>query len=178
MKKYFLKSNGQELKVGQVIELSVPVETSYGKGMAVTKVIVTEKTLTKLIADEFVIEVDPTQEAMKTALNEITPPLRALAAKANIDLTHAYMVCALLFDMSPTAHLSLLIESLAFTRNKGKVIQNDVVWWLHPGQGYNPSRITANNPLTNRGPVFYDYKDAIEAYNILQPLIKEFFDGK
>lgn len=178
MKKYFLKSNGQELKVGQVIELSIPVETSYGKGMAVTKVRVTEKTLTKLIADEFVTEVDSTQEAMKTALNEITPPLRALAAKANIDLTHAYMLCALLSDLSPTAHLSLLIESMTFTRNKGKVIQNDVVWWLHPGQGYKPFRITANNPLTNRGPVFYDHKDAVDAYNILHPFIEEFFNGK
>lgn len=177
MKKYFLKSNGQELKVGQWIDLSVPVETSYGKGKAITRVKVTEKTLAKLVEDEFV-EVRSNEEALKDALKKVTPFLKALTAKANMDISHAYMLCALVSDMSPMAHLTLLIESLACARNKGKLIKNDVVWWLHPGQGYKPTGMSSSNPLVNRGPVFYDQKDANDAYDMIHPFIEEFFNGK
>lgn len=58
MKKYFLKKNKQEVKLGDEIKMETPVDTSYGKGVATVIVTVTEAILKKLISDGFVYEVD------------------------------------------------------------------------------------------------------------------------
>lgn len=175
MKKYFLKSNGQELKVGQKIELSVPVETSYGAGVATTKVDVTEEVLTKLVADGFASEVDTQRELLKKAIDKITPSLNTLVSKVDFDTEDGYLLCALLSDLSPMAYLTILIESMALTKNQGKTKDNKV-WWLNPAAGFKPTIISTNNPFVNKGPVFYNQVDAIEAANILQPFIGEFFN--
>lgn len=51
MKKYFLKTGKtkREIKIGDEIKLSKPVDTPYGKGETVVTVNVTEESLKKLI---------------------------------------------------------------------------------------------------------------------------------
>lgn len=61
MKKYFLTKNNQELKVGDKIKLTKPVNTSYGEGMVVTEIKVTENTLEKLVEDGFVRVEEPNE---------------------------------------------------------------------------------------------------------------------
>ena len=38
MKKFFLKENGKEVKLGEKIQISTPVNTSYGEGKAQVEV--------------------------------------------------------------------------------------------------------------------------------------------
>lgn len=171
MKKYFLKSNGQELKVGQVIELSVPVETSYGKGTATTKLVVTEENLTQLIQDEFVVEKDSLKEAIK----EIMPCLKPLSAKVSLDTIHAVMLCEVLYNMSPKAHLQLLIEGIATIKNKGKHIKDNTVYCMTPFDGFHVVAIDYSPKLVKGATVFYDNKDALVAYQMIKPFIEDLY---
>ena len=55
MKGYFLKDGGREVKLGQIVEISTPVNTSYGEGTAYVNVELTEETLPELISDGFIL---------------------------------------------------------------------------------------------------------------------------
>lgn len=55
IKKYYLKKGHQELKFGDVVTLSTPVDTPYGKGEAQVEVTVDENIMRQLIKDNFVI---------------------------------------------------------------------------------------------------------------------------
>jgi hypothetical protein len=167
MKKYFLKSNGQEIKLGQKIELSVPVETSYGKGTATTKLVVTDETLIQLIEDGFVVEKD----SLKSARKEIMPCLKPLSAKVNLSTIHTSMLCEILYDMSPKTHLQLLIEGIATTKNKGKHIKDNTVYCMTPFDVFHVVAVDYSPKIAKSAVVFYDQKDAIEAYHMLSPFI-------
>lgn len=171
MKKYFLKSNGQEIELGQKIELSVPVETSYGEGTATTKLVVTRETLTQLIQDGFVIEKDP----LKSAINEIRPYLKPLSAKIGLDTIHTSMLCDILYNISPKTHLQLLIEGIATTKNKGKHIKDNTVYCMTPLDGFHVVAVGYSPKVVKNAIVFYDQKDAIEAYHMISPFIKDLY---
>ena len=57
MVKYYLK-NGQEVKIGNTVEIRKPVDTTLGKGTATVNVLVTQATLELLIKEGFVVKKD------------------------------------------------------------------------------------------------------------------------
>ena len=45
MKKFFLKENGKEVKLGEKIQISTPVSTSYGEGRTQVEIEISPATL-------------------------------------------------------------------------------------------------------------------------------------
>ena len=171
--KYFLKSNNQEIKLGQTIELSTPVDTSYGKGAAIVKVTVTEPVLAKLVEDGFVKNVLEEKDA-KSPLASLKPFYKSIARENNISLLDAINLCEIIYEMCPTAHLELLITTIAKVNNRNKPVGNNV-WWLNPLKGYKPTVASSNI----KGVVFFHTEQgASEAYILLKPFIDEILDGE
>lgn len=170
MKKYFLKESRQEIAVGQTIELTTPVTSSYGEGVAVTKVKVTESVLKKLIRDGFVVEEDPEEEQIKQAIVNLRPYIKKLAKKMGISYNSAYMFLSMLSE-HPLTHLTMLIEAMSNSMNEGKALDSSY-YILHPLYGFTPYKVTIKGTSKNLTPgLFYNKADADAAYHILKPFI-------
>ena len=171
MKKYFLKESKQEIAVGQTIELTTPVTTSYGEGVATTEVKVTESVLKKLISDGFVVEEDPEKEQVEQVIVKLRPYIKKLAKRVGISYSSAYVLLGMLAKY-PMAHLTMLIEIMAASMNEGKTAGNSC-FVLHPIHDFIPCRVRRHIPGS-----FYSEADATNAYNILKPFITAFLSGK
>ena len=183
--KYFLKKNNEELKIGQTIELSTSVDTSYGPGVATTKVKVTEPVLKKLIDDGFVVEKEEdkkgseaterkTKENIIKAVVNLKPYIKRFAKSNGLDLPEAFMFLSLIADASMIAHLDILIGAIAEVKNRDKTAK-DEVYFLNPASDYKPTAVTRkHNGITT----FADKADAEEAYKLLLPIIRYMLDGK
>lgn len=171
MKKYFLTKNNQELKVGDKITLTKPVTTSYGEGMVMTEIRVTEDILEKLVKDGFVRVEEPNEfEGMAEGMVErLKPYIRRIARKNHIDFPTACTLLGAMLAVSPKAHLQLLVETIAEVKNRGKE-PGENTWYLNPLTSYKPVQIEGN-PTT--ATVFYDALDALEAHGVLLPFIKD-----
>ena len=172
MKKYFLTKNNQELKVGDKIKLTKPVNTSYGKGMVVTEIKVTENILEKLVEDGFVRVEEPDES--ESMVERLKPYIRKIARKNHIDFPTACTMLSVMLEVSPKAHLQLLVETIAEVKNRDKEPGKDT-WYLNPLTSYKPVQIVGN-PTT--ATVFYEAGDALEAHRTLLPFIKDILDGE
>lgn len=177
--KYFLKKNNEEIKIGQTIELSTSVDTSYGPGVATTKVKVTEPMLKKLIEDGFVVEKKEKKESNKVdditnTIIALKPYLKKIGKKVGFDLHEVMMLLSIVSGVSKAVHLGIFIEVIAEAKNKGKTIKNKA-YYLNPIYGYKPSPVIGN---FNGAPVFADLEDAEEVYKLLLPLIEDALHGK
>lgn len=172
MKKYFLTKNNQELKVGDKITLTKPVDTSYGEGMVVTEIKVTEDILEKLVKDGFVRVEEPDES--EGMVERLKPYIRKIARRNHIDFPTACVMLGAVLKVSPKAHLQLLVDTIAEVKNRGKESGKDT-WYLHPLASYKPVRI-AGNPTT--ATVFYEAGDALEAHRTLLPFIKDILNGE
>lgn len=172
MKKYFLTENNQELKVGDEIRLTKPVNTSYGEGMVVTEIKVTESILEKLVGDGFV-RVEESDKSGGT-VEKLKPYIKEIARKNHINFPVACAMLGAVLEVSPKAHLQLLAETIAEVKNRDKEPGKDT-WYLDPLVNYKPVQIAGNRATAT---VFYEAGDALEAHRTLLPFIKGILDGK
>lgn len=173
MKKYFLKSTKEEIKVGNKIQLKKKMNTFYGEGILTTDVTVTEKILKKLISDGFVY----IQEENGNVVNHkaLKPYISEFARKSNLSLFEAYITLLYILEISPRAYLATITEIIAEVKNANKE-PGKYCWYLFPLYNYKPIQI-AGNPTTVTA--FYNEEDAREAYNLLLPVVKNILiDGK
>lgn len=164
MKKYFLKESKQEIAVGQTIELCVPVTSSYGKGVATTEVEVTESVLKKLISDGFVVEEDSEEKSIRQAITKLRPYIKELAKRYGITFNSAYVLLGMVSGC-PLTHLTMLIEIMADSMNKGKAFEG-YCFVLNPIHDFSPRVVKKPVPGS-----FYSEEDAKTAYSILKPFI-------
>lgn len=172
MKKYFLTKNNQELKVGDKIKLTKLVDTSYGEGMTVIEIKVTENTLEKLVKDGFVRVEEPDES--EGMVEKLKPYIRKIARKNHINFPAACAMLSSVLEVSPKAHLQLLVEAIAEVKNRDKE-PGKYTWYLNPLISYKPISIVGN-PTT--AIVFYEEGDALEAHRTLLPFIKDILDGE
>ena len=170
MTRYFLKLTGKEVNLGDTIEIVSNTTTDYGEGTLHTKITLTEKIIPKLISDGLI--------EIKTDFNMEVPAIimavyREIAKDSGIGLFKIMRTFSLLRNISKKAYLTALIETIANKKNKGKKL-GDKVYWLMPSLGYKPFPITGKIP---KGVVvFVEEEDAIKAYQLLKPVIKELFN--
>ena len=169
MRKYFLVKNNQELKLGDVIKMTKPVDTSYGKGETTVKIKVDLTTLNQLVEDGYVRVEDYSKEEFE----KITPYIGRFSHKHSISFSEACVVLAGLCKISPRAHFQLVLETIAEMKNKGKKPVKKV-WYLNPFADYKPVIVDYNPAIIS----FYSEKDALDAYNVLRPFIEELVNGK
>lgn len=172
MKKYFLTKNNKEVMVGDKITLTKTVDTPYGEGIMMTEIKVTEDILEKLVEDGFVRVEEP--DEAEGIIERLKPYIRRIARKNHIDFPIACAMLGTVLNVSPRAHLQLLIEAIAEVKNRGKKSGKDI-WYLNPLASYKPVRIIGN-PTT--ATVFYKAEDALEAHKTLLPFIKGILDGE
>lgn len=176
MKKFFLKEDGKEVKLGEKIQISTPVNTSYGEGKAQVEVEVSLATLKKLVDDGFVIVKDdePQKTEAQIFFDNLKPYFRRFARKNGMSLPSCIGYFFLLFKVSKRAHLLVLLETIAEVKNR-EVKNRDLkkgpkVYWLNPAANYSPVEVVGN---PNNAVVFYSAKDALDAHRLLLPLIKD-----
>lgn len=171
MKKFFLKEDGKEVKLGEKIQISTPVNTSYGKGKAQVEVEVSPATLSKLVEDGFVIIKgdEPQKTEEQTFFENMKPYFRRFARKNGIPLYYCIEYFSLLYETSKRAHLLVLLETIAEVKNRD-LKKGPKVYWLNPAANYSPVEVVGNH---NNAVVFYSVKDALDAHRLLLPLIKD-----
>ena len=170
MKKFFLKEDGKEIKLGDKIQISTPVNTSYGGGIAQVKVEISPATLKKLEDDGFVTVKDdePQKNEAQIFFENMKPYLRRFARKNGMSLPACMGYFLLLSETSKRAHLLVLLETIAEVKNRD-LKRGPKVYWFNPAANYMIEVI--DHP--NNAVVFYSKKDALDAYELLLPLIKD-----
>lgn len=171
MKKFFLKEDGKEVKLGEKIQISTPVNTSYGVGKAQVEVEVSPATLKKLVDDGFVIIEDdgPQKTEAQIFFENMKPYFRRFARKNGMSLPSCMGYFLLLAETSKRAHLLVLLETIAEVKNRD-LKKGPKVYWLNPAANYSPVEVVGN---PNNAVVFYSAKDAFYAHRLLLPLIKD-----
>lgn len=173
MKKYFLKKNNKEIKVGDKVKLTKNTTTTYGIGTTVVEVTVTEETLKQLIKDGFV-EVKDDEVSFEDLYSKVKPYLRRIVRKTDLSFPSACVFMGAVYDVSPVAHLQVLIETIAEVKNRGKK-SGKLVYYLNPVVKFYPSAVVGN---PNCATVFYSKEDAEETYKLLKPFIEDIIDEK
>lgn len=170
MKKFFLKEDGKEVKFGEKIQISIPVNTSYGGSKAQVEVEVSPATLKKLVDDGFVIIKDdePQKTEAQIFFENMKPYFRRFARKNGISLPACIGYFFILSETSKRAHLLVLLETIAEVKNRD-LKKGTKVYWLNPAANYSPTEVVGN---PNNAVVFYSAKDALDAHRLLLPLIK------
>ena len=171
MKKFFLKGDGKEVKLGEKIQISTPVNTSYGEGKAQVEVEVSPATLKKLVDDGFVIIKDdePQKTEEQIFFENMKPYFRRFARKNGMSLPACMWYFLLLSETSKRAHLLVLLETIAEVKNRD-LKKGPKVYWFNPAANYM-IEVIDNHP--NNAVVFYSKEDALEAHRLLLPLIKD-----
>jgi hypothetical protein len=170
MKKFFLKEGGKEVKLGEKIQISTPVSTSYGEGKAQVEIEISPATLKKLVDDGFVIikNDEPQKTEVQTFFENLKPYFRKFARKNDMSLSTCMGYFLFLFNTSKRALLLVLLETIAEVKNRD-LKKCHMVYWLNPAANYNPVAVVGNR---NNAIVFYSAKDALDAHKLLLPLIK------
>lgn len=171
MKKFFLKEDGKEVKLGEKIQISTPVSTSYGEGRTQVEIEISPATLKKLVDDGFVIikEDEPQKTESQTFLKNMKPYFKRFAIKNGMSFPSCIKYFSLLFEVSKRAHLLVLLETIAEVKNKD-FKKGPKVYWLNPAANYSPVEVIGNH---NNAVVFYSLNDALDAHRLLLPLIKD-----
>lgn len=176
MVKYYLKSTGKEVKVGETIEVEMLADTVFGKSTAKVDVLVTQSSLEILIQKGIVVKEDDslTEEQLKKHWDLIKPYIRRFARKEKVALPDAIAVFAYVGEISPVAHIDMLLEQIAEVKNRDKE-RDSQVYWLNPANNYAPSRLMGKSSCVIP---FYSYSDAIEAYGLIKPFVKAMIGGE
>ena len=171
MKKFFLKEDGKEIKLGEKIQISTLVNTSYGEGKAQVEVEVSPATLKKLVDDGFVLIKDdePQKTDAQIFFENMKPYFRRFARKNGMSDYSCMGYFLLLYETSKRAHLLVLLETIAEVKNRD-LKKGPKVYWLNPAANYSPVELVGNH---NNAVVFYSAKDALDAHRLLLPLIKD-----
>lgn len=171
MKKFFLKEDGKEVKFGEKIQISIPVNTSYGGGKAQVEVEVSPVTLKKLVDDGFVIIKDdePQKTEAQIFFENMKPYFRRFARKNGMSLPACIGYFLTLSETSKRAHLLVLLETIAEVKNRD-LKKGSKVYWLNPAANYKVAEVVGNH---NNAVVFYSPEDAVDAYKLLLPFIKD-----
>ena len=166
MKKYFLKNSDQELQIGQRVLVQKPMQTPFGMGTVQAEVVITQATL-ELLEKEGVVEVRDDFD-VKAYVEKLKPYVRRIARKMKVDLPEASSFLQSLLSLSPKAHFTLLAEVIAEVKNRG-LERGPKVYWFNPAANYMIEVI--DHP--NSAAAFYSVKDALDAYKLLFPFIRE-----
>lgn len=177
MRKYFLGKTDREVKLGSTISVREKVNTSFGFNEVGFVVTLNKKNVKKFI-DRGIIRVEDDNEMdVEKKFEGIVPCIRRIFNKSPFSHAFTEKFLNTLANISPKAHLQLLIENFAEIRNKDKKI-GDCTWYLNPIAGYAPVKIMGNPSSTMVATVFYDEQDAKEVYSLLSDFINAIIDGK
>lgn len=176
MKKYFLRDNKQEVKLGDKVDLFTTTDTPYGEGRTTVVVTLTEKMLKQLIEDGLIIEKeDATGEY--DFMNGIKPYIRRFARKNGWTFPNAITFLQLLSVLCKKAHLDVLVEMVSEAKNRGKQ-KGEEVYFLNALNGYYPKAVRIADVKYLPRMHFYDAKDALDARKLLLPVIEDILDGE
>lgn len=176
MKKYFLRDNKQEVKLGDKVDLFTTTDTPYGEGRTTVVVTLTEKMLKQLIEDGLIIEKeDATSEY--DFVNSIKPYIRRFARKNGLTFPNAITFLQLLSVLCKKAHLDVLVEMVSEAKNRGKQMGEEV-YFLNALNGYYPKAVRVADVKYLPSMHFYDAKDALDARKLLLPVIEDILDGE
>lgn len=177
MVKYYLK-NGQEVKIGNTVEIQKTVDTTLGKGTATVSVLVTQASLELLIKEGFVVKKDDnewTEEKLKRHLEMLKPYIRRFARKNKMTYDDAVCALAAILEMSPASHIQMLLEVMSEVMNREKPTSS-YMFVMSPLHGFN---IYKTKYVRNKWiPRFYSEEDAKKAYMLLKPFIDEIVNGE
>ena len=167
MKRYFLKKNHQEVKVGSTVKITKETTTKYGVGETTVSFKMTEKDLEELIKEGLVY--------VKKDKHDIDYYISRLAHTLEVDNPFAYLIIELLKTKRPTYVIQLLLKEISESMNSYENFQHFPFLYI----------VSLRNgdvlPITNTGlnyksvALFVTRKDAEEAKEILKPLFDKVF---
>ena len=187
MKKYFTKDSHKEVNFGDMRVLIKKMETPLGIvgiGECVVKMTITEVNIEELVKEGVVAaeevkaekKAEPKKEvtSVKEAIRALKPVYKGFARKYSLPAKDTVTLFAFLHRTSPLKHLNLLIETIVEMKNKG-LTKGKYAYCLAPPQGYTVTEVALKS---NCLPEFYKKEDAVEAYKLLLPFIKQVRGGE
>lgn len=171
--KYFIKKSGQEVKLGQVIEVEQKVNTSLGEGICKTEVQITPANIELLVKQGFLVQKDEKEEQfdLEAHWHKLKPYIKRFAKKHGLPLPEAILFFASLSAVSSTAHIQVLLEIIAEAKNEGKL--GPMIFVLPPTHNFNVCRCRINISKNKFIPKFHSKEDAEEAYELIRPFLNE-----
>ncbi len=171
--KYFIKKSGQEVKLGQVIEVEQKVNTSLGEGICKTEVEVTPANIELLVKQGFLVQKDEKEEQFdfEAHWQKLKPYIRRFAKKHDLPLPEAVLFLACLSATSKAAHVQVLLEVIAEAKNEGK--PGPMIFVLPPSHNFKVCRCKTTLPSSKFVPRFCFREDAEEAYELIRPFLNE-----
>ena len=168
MVKYFAKDSRKEVNEGDILYVTLPIDTPYGKTVTKMTIKVTEKIIPQLLKDGFIYK-EEIDEATQRIM-AFKPYIRKLARKAQCTFDTALDFLAILQDVSPTSVNRLLIDMMTQVMNKGKECGDHYYVIQSASDGTYHSREFVDifgSALRKDIPVFYDKDDAKRAADLL-----------
>lgn len=111
MIKYYLKSNGQEVKVGDTIKVSSQTSTPFGVGTTVIHVTMTQDLIPKLIENDVIEKRDTDSKDMKFYV-------RKVARRFGITFPEAEDMLGTFINVEPVLALNTLLKEMSIHMNK------------------------------------------------------------
>lgn len=168
MVKYFAKDSRKEVNEGDILYVTLPIDTPYGKTVTKMTIKVTEKSIPQLLKDGFIYKEEIDEDAQRVMA--FKPYIRKLARKTQCTFDAALDFLTILQDVSPTSVNRLLTDMMAQVMNKEKecedhyyVIQSTPEGTYHLKEFVN----VFDSALRKDVPVFYDKDDAKKAADLL-----------
>jgi hypothetical protein len=162
MIKYYLKDSKKEVKMGDKLNITVPIGTPYGTTKCKFDVIITQGTLKQLIKDKLIEE----KEVPIIDIEKYRYFIRKLAEKNDWTIIATTDLMDLLKSTSLAAHNALLLDLIAQHYNSERS-KSRVVFTISTDGMY----IVSHDITTTRiaSPSFYNYSDAEKALAFMQP---------
>jgi len=117
MVKYYLKSNGQEVKVGDTIQVSTQTDTPFGVATATVHVMMTQATIPLLLEHEVIEQKEVGGKGLKFYV-------RKVARRFGMSFPDAESMLNLFIEREPVIALSMLLKEMSLDMNKDVKLSN------------------------------------------------------
>lgn len=169
MVKYYLKDTNQEIKIGNKIQVKVPVDTPYGKGTCDIETLVTQTSLEQLCKDGFAEKKQVSEVPAAFHIDDYTP-LAEYFSKSEYTHRISWDFLYILRKVSPYAHNWLLLDIISKVMNKDKKFGEHV---FIVTSGVNMD--VRVKRLLNKNvdlPKFTSFTDAFQATKLIMPFVR------
>lgn len=177
MEKFVLTANGKEVKVGDVVNVSVSVDTYFGRITVPYSVVINDYTIPKLVREGLL---KPIEGESSSIPMEIAYYVEKIAKRLGWKVDKAFNYLNNVDAIMPAAAFSMILREIAVELDKkyeDHIENSPEIYVISSFDG----RITKANKAHIKNyrnfAAFRSIEDARVAYRIVKPVLKEMFKG-
>lgn len=169
MIKYYLKSDGQEVKIGETIQVSTRTNTPFGVGTTTLHVVMSQDTIPLLLEHEVI-------EKRETSNKGLRFYVRKVARRFNMSYPEAAEMLDNFIEKEPVVALTMLLKEMSLNMNKDISISRlPKVYVISTINGEICEVLKEDIRSYDHFAAFKSKEQAQEAYNLLKDLLTRMY---